>query len=238
MAERVPQESFQKKTKLAPMKERHSWIEEIDGLYFCRICIMNPTLLRTLRGSNKEEYFVTKGVAKHSDPGRKADVHLKQLSHNQAIDFVKVVSGEKKSMLDSMREQAIAEKAKNEADRNVYIKEYMRAAYWLFKNEIPHTTNFESLLGLLCLHDKDLCHFSQTRAANASYRSNTTVTEFLEIMSSVLDKNVATLLTRSISIFNRWTLLADEASIHGGSLLGIYARFNGRNDTLCSNPRN
>ena len=73
-----------------------------------------------------------------------------------------------------MTEQAIAEKAK-EADTNLYIKEYLRAAYWLFRNEIPHTTNFESLLDLLCLHDEDLCQFSQTRALNASYRSKATV---------------------------------------------------------------
>ena len=67
--------------------------------------------------------------------------------------------------------------------------------------------------------------FSQTRAANASYRSKATVAEFLELMSDVLDKNTATLLTQSISLFYEWSLLADETSLHGGSLLGIYARF-------------
>ena len=100
----------------------------------------------------------------------------------------------------------------------------MRAAYWLFKNEIPHTTNFESLLDLLCLHDEVLCQFSQTRALNASYRSKATVTEFLEIMSDVLDKNTVSILTQSISLFHGWTLLADETSLHGASLLGIYVR--------------
>ena len=149
------------------------------------------------------------------------DAHHKQLIRSQSVEFAKVISGEKKTLVDSMTEQAIA--PKEETDTNLYIKEYLRAAYWLFKNEIPHTTSFESLLDLLCLHDECLCHFSQTRALNASYRSKATVTEFLEIMSDVLDKNTVSLLTQSISLFNGWTLLADETSLHGASLLGIYA---------------
>lgn len=225
MAERFSPEPIQKKTKLAPVKERHSWIKEIDSLYYCEVCTVNPTLLRVLRASNKEEYFVNKGVPKNSDPGRKADAHMKQLSHSQSFDFAKVISGEKKTLLDSMTQQAITEKAKKEADTNVYIKEFLRAAYWLFKNEIPHTTNFESLLDLLCLQDENLCHFSQKRASNATYRSKATITEFLEIMSDVLDKETVTLLTQSISLFHGWSLLADETSLHGASLLGIYVRF-------------
>ena len=151
MAKKFFLEPILKKKKLPPVKERHSWIKEIDGFYYCEVCTINPTLLLTLRASNKEDYFINKGVSKHFDPGRKADAHLKQLSHSQSIEFAKVMSGEKKALVDSMTEQAIAEKAK-EADTNLYIKEYLRAAYWLFKNEIPHTTNFDSLLDLLCLH--------------------------------------------------------------------------------------
>ena len=43
-------------------------------------------------------------------------------------------------------------------------------------------------------------------------------------MSDVLDKNTVSLLTQSISLFHGWTLLADETSLHGASLLGPYAR--------------
>ena len=51
-----------KKKKLFSVKERHSWIKEIDGLYYCQVCTVHPTILRTLRASNKEEYFINKGV--------------------------------------------------------------------------------------------------------------------------------------------------------------------------------
>ena len=163
-----PQLLSAKKKRLAPVKERHHWIEVIDGLYFCKVCTKNPTLLRALRRSNKEEYFVNKGVPKGHDPGRKADVHFKQLSHDQSVDYEKLISGEKSSLIDRMTEQAIAEKSKKESDTNVFVKKYMRAAYWLFKNEIAHTTNFERLLDLLCLYDEDLCHFSQTRPITAN----------------------------------------------------------------------
>ena len=67
-----------------------------------------------------------------------------------------------------MTEQAIFEKSKKESDTNVFVKKYMRAAYWLFKYEIAHTTNFDRLLDLLCLYDEDLCHFSQTRPITAT----------------------------------------------------------------------
>ena len=43
-------------------------------------------------------------------------------------------------------------------------------------------------------------------------------------MSNVLDRNATNILKKSISLFHGWTLLADETSIHGESLLGIYAR--------------
>ena len=58
-----------------------------------------------------------------------------------------------------MAEQAITRKAKKEEDTNVYVKKYMRVAYWLFKYEIAHTTNFERLVSLICLYEEDFCHF-------------------------------------------------------------------------------
>ena len=79
-------EPIEKTKKLLSVKEHRSWINEIDGVY-CQVCTVNPTILRTLRVSNKEEYFINRGVSKHLDPGRKADVHLKQLSHSQSVEF-------------------------------------------------------------------------------------------------------------------------------------------------------
>ena len=118
-----------------------------------------------------------------------------------------------------MTDQAIAQKAKKEHDTNDSVKKHMRAAYWLFKYEIAHTANFERLVYFVCT----LCHFAQTRAITATYRSKATVTEFLELMSNILDTRTATLIKRSISLFHG--LMADETSLHGESLLGIYARF-------------
>ena len=59
-------------------------------------------------------YVIVIVVAKHCDPGRKADAHLKLFIHGQSVDFAKVLSGEKRSLLDTMTEQAITEKAKKE----------------------------------------------------------------------------------------------------------------------------
>ena len=177
------------------------------------MCTKNPTLLRIIRINNKEEYFVNKGIPKDHDPGERQTyiVTCKQLSHYQSLDYEKLISGEKRSLIDKMTEPAIVEKSNKESDTNVFVKKYMKAAYWLFKYEITHTTNFDRLLDLLCLYDKDLCHFSQTRPITATYRSKSTVTEFLEIMSNVLDRNTTNILKKSISLFHGCRQLSRSA---------------------------
>ena len=105
------------------------------------------------------------------------------------------------------------------------MKQYMTVAVWLFEHEVPHTASYTSLLDLVASFNKDLCRFAQTRESNATYRSTTTCTEFMELMSDVLNEEATVKLNKSIDTFGSWALLADETSIHGVSFLGIYARY-------------
>ena len=80
-----------KKLKTLSLRERFSWLEEKQGMYFWKFCRINPHLLKTLREHDREEYFVNKGVPKIADPGRNCDLHDKHVSHLQAVDNEKKV---------------------------------------------------------------------------------------------------------------------------------------------------
>ena len=60
-----------KKKKTAPVKERYPWVEEADGLYYCKECKLIPALIRSIRFNNKDEFFITKRVAKNAEGRQK-----------------------------------------------------------------------------------------------------------------------------------------------------------------------
>ena len=221
----IEQEHPPKKTNPQSMREKYDWLEEKDGKYTCKFCSVNPTLLRCQRENNRDDFFTNKGVSKTADPGRKAESHAKLLSHNQSVDFDKVSNRQRRSVIDMIKDKALIELAEKEKDDDVFIKHYMKIALWLFKREIPHTGNYTSLLDLVCNFNIELCYFGQTRDVNATYRSTTTCTEFMELMAEVLDEEATLHLKNSIFTYGSWALMADETSIHGSSMLGIYARY-------------
>ena len=193
-----------KKLKIISLRERFSWLEEKQGMYFCKFCSIYPHLSKTLREHDREEYFVNKGVPKNADPDK---------------------LGREKSVVAMIREKALNDQAAKDKDFDVFIKQYLKVALWLFEREVPHTSNYASLLDLVAGFNEDLCRFGQTRDSNATYRSTTTCTEFMELISDVLDEEATVKLKKSIDTFGSWALMADETSIHGVSFLGIYARY-------------
>ena len=97
------------KLKPLSLKERFNWLEEKQGIYFCKFCRIKPTLLMCLREHDREEYFVNKGVLKTSDPGRKCDVHDRSISYLQALDYER--TGREKSVIGMIREKALYDQA-------------------------------------------------------------------------------------------------------------------------------
>ena len=124
-----------------------------------------------------------------------------------------------------IKDKALLEQSEKEKDYDIFIQHYMKIALWLFKREIPNTGNYTSLLDLVSSFNGELCRFGQTRDANATYRSTTTCTEFMELMAEVLDEEATLHLKNSIATIGSWSLMADETSMHGFSMLGIYARY-------------
>ena len=65
-------------------------------------------------------------------------------------------------------------------------RHFIDAAYFLFKGEIAHTTNYDSLLSLIVRLDysETIKRFMDKSPDNATYYSRTTVTEFLEAVAT------------------------------------------------------
>ncbi|CAF4091810.1 unnamed protein product, partial [Adineta steineri] len=84
------------------------------------------------------------------------------------------------------------------------------AAYFLFKQELPHTTLYSPLLNLLTKvdHSEKLSLFFDKCKKNASYDSTTTVTELLESISEVIDEKLLTKIRESRII----SIMADEGT--------------------------
>ena len=90
------------------------------------------------------------------------------------------------------------------------LLDYTDAAYYLFKQEIPHTTHYTSLLELVSRLDgsRNIQHFMDSSPHNASYRSHATATELLDAVSQWLKDEVLAELCSSPYI----AVLADEAT--------------------------
>ena len=83
----------------------------------------------------------------------------------------------------------------------------LKCIYFLTKHEIPHTTNFSGLLDLAislgCDYLREL-----RRGANATYRSEQAIAEFVECISSVIQENILKRLHLSESI----SIMIDEST--------------------------
>ncbi|CAF3720714.1 unnamed protein product [Rotaria socialis] len=83
-------------------------------------------------------------------------------------------------------------------------------AYFLFKNELPHTTLYAPLLEILSKIDrgKKLSIFFDKCQKNATYDSIATVTELLESTSELIDKQILSKIRESRTI----SIMADEGT--------------------------
>jgi len=121
----------------------------------------------------------------------------------------------------SMIHKQNADEQKSNLDR---LTDFTNVVYYLFKQEIPHTTHYRSLLDLVSKLDGSdrIKHFMATSPENASYNSETTATELLEAVSLWLRRKIVESLCSSTYI----SLMGDEATdIRGRTELSICFRF-------------
>ena len=90
------------------------------------------------------------------------------------------------------------------------LSKYVKAAYWLIKSEIAHTTHYQSLLQLCTEFDEsgNVVRWQKSRGENATYQSSTTVTEMLTAIGQYVDEQVV----QGISSSPFLALMCDEAT--------------------------
>ena len=97
----------------------------------------------------------------------------------------------------------------------------MKCLYWLCKQEIPHTTNYEPLLALV----KALgCSYlsSLSKGGNAHYTSECIIQEVVGILASPIENSQVTALSRS----TYYGLMIDESTdISVTKQLVLYGRY-------------
>lgn len=84
----------------------------------------------------------------------------------------------------------VSEQQKKENRDRLY--DLLDCCYFLFKNELSHTTLYNPLLQLVSRldHSSKLADFFQNCQKNATYDSTTSITEFLEATNAILEKNI------------------------------------------------
>ncbi|CAF4684036.1 unnamed protein product [Rotaria sp. Silwood2] len=77
-------------------------------------------------------------------------------------------------------------------DNRSRLSDLLDCCYFLFKNELPHTTLYDPLIQLVGRldHSSKLADFFQNCKKNSAYNSTTLVTEFLESINEILEKPI------------------------------------------------
>ena len=90
------------------------------------------------------------------------------------------------------------------------MADFTDAAYFLFKNEIPHTTKYGSLLELIARLDNSrvIQNFMSASPLNASYTSHNSAVELLEAVSESLSSTLLARVKESPAI----AIMADEST--------------------------
>ncbi|KAF4759052.1 hypothetical protein FOZ63_030864 [Perkinsus olseni] len=207
--------------------EHRDWLEEVSEGFYCRIC--RPAFLRgdSAARTGEMKSFIGRLVGPKDQPGRKADAHTREAIHVALSARMNSDAGrgQHRNALAVMYQASTQSKAQQLEKEKVGVRKYIEVLYFLTKEEIPHTTKYPKLLDLVYRFDPKLASFAATRPGNATYRSSNSSASMIASMDSVLDDKVVHAIRESINEFGVFSVLADETTAYGESVLSIYVRY-------------
>lgn len=190
-----------------------AWLEvrDSDSGMFCKLCKKhNRRPQRVKQGSAKWVdipcfNFMRLTLTEHE----KATYHNDALKMETQLGIANVDGG-----IQGAFEQVIS------AERKAFIG-HLKCMYWLIKTEVPHTTNFESLIDLCqslgCEYLSDI-----KKGDNASYTSERFMQEVVEVLGKVVQDEILHELKKSPF----FAIVADETTdIAVLEQLILYARY-------------
>lgn len=185
--------------------EKFNWIvKQDDGLY-CKLCVQFKCS-NTVSGGT----WVSKPFTRLKDLTERCALHQKSSSHLLAAE---------KSAQNLISKSSVSERIEQFAteqfvsDKDIMCK-LIDSAYFLFKNEIPHTSNWSNLCRLISRADMSgrIKLFIEGRPRNATYLSTTAITDILQATSCVVDEITINNVKSSINDFNYFAIMADEGT--------------------------
>ena len=108
-------------------------------------------------------------------------------------------------------------------DENI-TKDMFALAYFMFIEEIPHTTNWRPLVSIASMVDRSskLANFCKTAPANAHHLSTTSIADILHSFGKAHNELTLT----ELSDIGKFAVLADEGTdINGREMLSICVRY-------------
>ena len=201
-------ESFDQRTEVGPTKkkrrcghrmsgfnlqwkEKYSWLYyvESEGMY-CRWCKAH-----SVSGRGRATWTSKPCISYRED---KIKAHMRSFSH-------KLASEQQAQAEESARSGGIRQSF--ETCVTVERKAFIKVMHWLAKEEIAHTTKFESLISLaVSIGAKELK--SRSKGGNAKYTSERTMYEIIEVLSATIEEEILQVISTSPLI----SILCDEST--------------------------
>ncbi|CAF3934367.1 unnamed protein product, partial [Rotaria sp. Silwood1] len=145
--------------------------------------------------------------------------HSRSLYHLMAID-----NDTFRHQEGSVLQQIVTVSETQKKENRDRLSDLLDCCYFLFKNELPHTTMYDPLLQLIGRldHSSKLADFFQNCKKNSTYNSTTSVTEFLESTNEILEQNILNKIRQSSGIHNG--VAARFRDAFNTAILFIYCR--------------
>ena len=187
--------------------------QKVTGGYFCKTCKIfskekdGPWISIPISKSNAKKLY------------SKAQVHASSDSHIRACEGLAVQTAQGSTVSEMIIEHA----GKQNQDECFLIGCLICLSYFLFKNEIPHTTNFRSLVSSAIPIDtgKNLLNIIRNAPKNATHLSATIPTAFLECFGQTIRPETA----RALANVSAYSIMCDEATgANDEQFLSIFVR--------------
>nr|XP_006132039.1 uncharacterized protein LOC102448506 [Pelodiscus sinensis] len=183
-----------------------------DG-YWCTSCkktYEEGKLSNAITGKSGGAWFVRPISKANADKLReKAAKHQASGLYQHAESLINPLS---KPILEVLNEAV-----KNAGDTTQFMQTNMAvASYFLFKQEIPHTTNWRPMLSALSLVHPEAEHWFQTRPANAYYLSARNSADWLEACGATVKDSTVEKVKNSLTTFKKFAYMADECTNGNG----------------------
>lgn len=220
----------QKKKKHDVVSKRQrdfAWLEPTDCGALCKTCVSFYTSRELPR--DHSGIFVNKPFNNWKKSTGATEKNNKLLKHANSDSHRTAVAFEKNGLIMETTARTVysmvhAQSAEEQQLNLNRVADFIDTAYYLFKHEIAHTTNYSSLLALIARLDsgRNIQSFMDTSPLNATYASNNTAIEFLHAISDWLTASLLSRVRASPAI----AILADESTdVRTRNELSVCIRF-------------